>query len=185
MSITSYKRNCGKSAAGNAPGLYIGLYPEVKTSATFSVVDGADQISTLVMTNFKRVQTDFDSILYNAEPEANRRSYINMQTMELKISGKRTETEKLLFEIEKAIPCNLVLIRSDKNGKFWLSGLAPATALGNRAWSRYTENFTTGESITDIDEGNSYTITLERDSVTPEYEITDEAAIAILRNLNA
>lgn len=174
MSISNFIKDCTKNIAGNQESLFVAPYPKV---VGITLTD--DEVSAIEMSpavvdpvvpigTFAYLESDLDSIQYTSDGTA-ARGYFSEQNLIAKFSKKSKALEKTVSELTDSATCGLVAIRVDGNGKAWISGIAPATAAGNRPYMSVQDQFDSGEGIEDSEDGNRYTITMSRMSATKEY----------------
>lgn len=175
--LTNYLRKCVKNVAGNSDKLFVAKLGDID-SVTFdasNIVTGISMISVEdVEQKFAKLMTDLDSVQYTSSGTA-QRGYYSEQSLIARFSQKSKELEATVEELLDGATCGLVVIRVDGNNRIWLSGIAPdSLASATRPWMSVQEEFDSGTSIEDSEEGNRYTITFSRNSATREYLITDE-----------
>lgn len=188
MSITSFTRLVTKTVAGNYEKLFIGRVEEILSTTwttsqlddiTMKFVDGATAPSYTV----GAIEVDIDSVHFTSEGEATR-GYFSEQTMIFKIAQKTTESEALIEELLSGSTAGLFVIRVDRQGKGWVSGISPTSdQFINLPWLTVADSFDSGESIESVDEGNRSTITLTRKSGTREYAIDTTETTGFLATL--
>ena len=186
MSISNFIKDCTKNIAGNQESLFVAPYPRVVSITLTEDEVSAIEMSELVVGppeipagKFAYLESDLDSIQYTSDGTA-ARGYFSEQNLIAKFSKKSKALEKTVSELTDAATCGLVAIRVDGNGKAWISGIAPATAAGNRPYMSVQDQFDSGEGIEDSEDGNRYTITMSRMSATKEYPLDETLTASII-----
>jgi hypothetical protein len=177
MSISNFVKSCERNVAGNSDILLVGRSAWV--SALTMTQDKVSAITMASMQKFAYLEPDFDSVKFDSDGTS-MRGYFSEQNLTSKFSKKTTALEKTISDISAFSNCGLCAIRIDNNGIGWLSGVAPATAKGNKPYHSVQDTFDTGESIEESEEGNRYTLILNRKSATKEYELDALLTASIL-----
>ena len=178
LSIASFSKACTKTVPGNYDHLFVVPYGDID-EVTWSDNE-ATAITMVAAKKFADVEADLDGIQYTSSGEA-QRGYMSEQNLIAKFTQKTATLEKLVSELINNSVCGLVAIRIDRNGKGWVSGIAPAVSqLKNMPYTRVTEEFDSGENMEATEEGNRYTVTLTRMSATREYPIAGALVTTIL-----
>jgi len=178
MGISNYLRDCSKTIAGNYDKLFIANFDDI-SGVTF---DGNELTAITMETDkhFGMVQADIDDLQFTSSGTASR-SYFSEQQLIAKFSKKTEELEILVEDLLDGATCGLVAIRIDGNGNGWISGIAPLNKMmHNRPYLSVTEEFDSGASIEDDEEGNRYTITLSRLSATREFIIDSSVSAELM-----
>ena len=183
LSIVSFTRAATKTVAGNYDRLFGVPAADI---ATVTYTD--NKVSAITMASgkkFANLQADLDSVVYNGSGEGGR-GYFSEQTLIAKFSQKNLAMETLISELLKGAIAGLAFIRVDSNGIGWLSGVAPAAAeLRNRPYLMAKDEFTSGENIEAVEDGNRLTLTFTRKSGTREYQLADALTALILTKATA
>lgn len=176
--LNKWAKTCTKTVAGNNFRLFAGRLGDI-TSATFS----GNTLSGLTMDGsalFVELQADWDSIAFGDEATATT-GFFSTQTLSARFSQKTAELEAAVDKLSDAAVCGLVLIRTDGNGRLWVSGVAPlAKMAANRPYLTLQSNFASGENLEDVEEGNKYTLEFTRVSATREFDIDPSFGATIL-----
>lgn len=186
MSITNFIKSCTKNIAGNDHQLFFAPARMVTgitvTTGEVSAVTMSDAVTgppAIPAGLFSVVEADLDSVQFTSDGTA-AKGYYSQQNLIAKFSKKSVALEKLVAELVDAATCGIVAIRVDGNGKAWISGVAQATDGGNRPYMSVQEQFDSGESIEDSEDGNRYTITLSRMSAVREYPLDDTLTASVI-----
>lgn len=183
MSISNYFRDCKKVVAGNYDKLFI-----ANKDAIASITFDDKEVSAITMEidkYFGIVEADIDDTAFTTEGTAEK-GYYSEQELIAKFSKKTSALEAQVNEFIDGATCGLVIIRIDRQGYGWISGVADDdNYFANNPWHTVTESFNSGESIEDVDEGNRYTITFGRKSATREYKLTDALVDSLTKDQDA
>ena len=184
--ISNYIKQCNKIVAGNYDKLFLAKINDI-ASVTFAdnVVSAITMETGEPGPKFAYIETDLDTVSFTSNGTAER-GYFSEQNLIAKFSEKTTALETALEDFLDAVTCGVVAIRIDGQGRGWISGIAPLDKIAkNRPWMSVVEEFASGESIEDTEEGNRYTITFGRKSATREYELDEELTKSLVETKDA
>lgn len=171
MGVANYVKDCSEK---NIPGSDHKLFVSPKPNIAGITTDVDGFVTAITMETDKKFaywEADFDSVVYNATGEAST-GFFSEQHLIAKFTRKTKALQDVVDEARAATGCGLVIIRRDGTGRYWISGIAPAAKMGaNRPYHKLDTNFTSGENIQDLEDGNKYTLDFSRISGTEEYEL--------------
>ena len=183
MSITNYIKTCEKVIPGSGDKLFL-----AKLSNLDKITVVANECTVIDMNStdkFAYIQADLDSVSFTSSGTAEK-GYFSEQALMAKFSKKTDALETMIEEFIDGVTCGIVAIRTDSNGKGWISGIAPLSKMAaNRPYLSVSEEFASGESIEDVDDGNTYTITFGRKSATREFEIHEDMVDSLVKTKDA
>jgi hypothetical protein len=171
MALTSYAKNCTAKKAGNSNKIFLVKVGDIN-EITFDTVTGEVEAITMGSgKKFAELNADLHSVIYTSEGQGST-GYFSNQSLIAKFSKKTTTLEKTINELVDGVVCGLVAIRVDNNRNAWLSGMSADLQEGKSLpWDSIEDNFTSGESIEDFEEGDMYTVTLKRTSGIKEIRL--------------
>ena len=167
MSILSkYTRPCGKNVPGNKSRIFIAHKRNVLSiTATAGQSDASVTAITMRTASaghqFQLIEADFDTVQFTSNGQGGT-NYFRTQNIIGKFSALSKDLISLEDDLAESLPCGLVVIRCDNNGKAFISGISIPTKEGNeRPWNKGTIEYDSGTIPTD--EGTqAMTLTLER-----------------------
>lgn len=178
MSISNYLKTCSKVVAGNYDKLFVAGIDDIE-GLTFS----GETLTAITMEGTKKfgmLEADLDNVQFTTNGTA-ARGYFSEQQLIARFSQKTEELEATVEELLDVVTCGLVAIRIDGNQRGWISGIAPINKMvQNRPYLSLTEEFDSGMSIEDSEEGNAYTLTFGRMSATREYALSAAMVTSLL-----
>lgn len=176
--LTKWTKTCAKTVAGNDYKLYAGRLGDI-SSAAFS----GNTLTGITMDAsafFVELEADWDSVTFTDEATATT-GFFSTQNLTARFSQKTAALEAVVDELSDAAVCGLVLIRKDGNGNLWISGVAPlAKMAANRPYLTLQSNFSSGENLEAVEDGNKYSLTFTRVSATREFDIDSSLAADIV-----
>jgi len=168
MGLIDYLKIQSSNGMGNDNRVFIIPYDDIDT-VTFDNDDTVTEITLHSNKEWTRLEADINSVIYSSSGDQSI-TYFSDQDLIIDFTGKSEETEKTINSIKDEINEGLVIIRLDGNHKGWISGISiPRDSYINMPWNEVSDNFSSGETIEDTEEGNKYSLTFKRSSGVKEY----------------
>lgn len=178
--ITNYLRNTTVRFGGARPSLYL-----ADATAPFTLTWSGDTVSAITITGTTRMhelQADIDSVTFTSEGEWGQSGF-DTQTLTAKFGTATPLLNASLIGLKRQMPRGLWAIYIDNNRRGWLVGLAPAADdFHNDFFRTLSVNYTTGESLENVEDGNIESIVLTRVSATNKYPLTPALTTSIISN---
>lgn len=172
MSIVSYIKDCSKEkVAGNYHKVFVGLANKVDGKTFTGDTKILTELTMDINSKMKILEGQIDGVQRTHEGEGTR-GYFTNQEIIVRFERKNPELERTVESLIKLKSCGLFLIVVDNTGQGWVSGIAPASEyFKNKPFYSINDEFDSGESVEDAEDGNVWAVTFQRNSGTREYGI--------------
>lgn len=178
--LTNYLRNCQPRFAGVNPSIFIG-----EASKAWDITFSGNTITAIVSDEtpaekMQEFQAEPHTVSFGSEGEWGNSGF-ETQTITARFGKASDALDTAVKNLKKSLVCGVFVIYIDNNKKGWLVGLAPTNEdFYNDYFRKLTTNFNTGESVEDVDEGDTLFVELSRESATGKYPLATALVNTIL-----
>ena len=175
--IDNYFKNCAKTTSGNHHKFFAARISDID-DITISGDTTVTAISMDGLSLFAQANADIDTVGFTSTLTGKSRQF-NACEFVARFSKKTEQLMKFKNQLSDGVVCGLVIIRVDNDKNVFISGINK-DVMFSRPYDEIEANFNAGTSVEDIEEGNSYMITLRRNSPDEEYKLDSTLAASVL-----
>lgn len=161
MALDAYVKTCAKNVAGNYNKVFFGHLGDVTTHTLSST---PFEITAMTSTaKFQVYQAEIDSVKFDVKGNGGQ-NFFSTQTLTLKFAKLSKTLIAAIDALSAAVPCGVLAIHADGNGRAWLSGFDPqAIDKEARPYNKIEVTYDSGLKPSDADMA-AVTIVLTRES---------------------